>query len=64
MTGKGEIVEMQGATEKAPISWDAVEQMQAVAHKGIKEILSVVHSDTVATHDDAGIPDSSTTLLS
>jgi len=45
MTGKGEIIEMQGATEKAPISWSAVEQMQAVAHKGIMEVLSVVHGD-------------------
>ncbi len=45
MTGKGEIIEMQGATEKAPISWEAVEHMQAVASKGITEILSIVHGD-------------------
>ena len=45
MTGKGEIIEMQGATEKSPISWNAVEEMQAVAHKGIAEILSIVHGD-------------------
>ena len=46
MTGKGEIIEMQGATEKAPISWGSVELMQAVASKGIAEILAVVHNDT------------------
>ncbi len=45
MTGKGEIIEMQGATEKAPLSWEAVQEMQAVARQGITDILSGVHKE-------------------
>ena len=47
MTGAGEVVEVQGATEKAPISWDAVQIMKQLANKGIIEILSVVHATPV-----------------
>lgn len=44
MTGKGEVVEIQGTTEKGPLSWDAVEKMKQVAGEGISQILSVVHT--------------------
>jgi len=40
MTGSGAMVEVQGATEAKPISWEAVEKMHLLAFKGIKEICS------------------------
>lgn len=43
MTGKGELIEIQGNTEKAPLSWDAVQAMKDVAAQGIVEILQVIH---------------------
>ncbi len=49
MTGKGEVVEVQGTTEKGPLSWDAVEKMKQVAGEGISQILSVVHATSPST---------------
>lgn len=42
MTGSGKVVEIQGATETVPFEWAVVEQMRALAHKGIQDILSTV----------------------
>ncbi len=39
MTGSGTIIEIQGTSEKKPLSWNAVEQMQALAHAGIQQII-------------------------
>lgn len=40
MTGSGAVVEVQGATETRPISWEAVDAMRTLAFKGIKDICS------------------------
>jgi len=42
MTGSGAIVEIQGAAEQKPISWQVVESMKEVASKGITDILTIV----------------------
>lgn len=47
MTGTGQVVEVQGATEKGPLSWNAVEKMKDVAQEGIIQILSIVHTAPV-----------------
>lgn len=39
MTKNNLIVEMQGSGEQEPISWQQIEHMKSLAHKGIKEIL-------------------------
>lgn len=39
MTGSGDIVEIQGATEKKPLAWNAVLLMREMAFKGVKDIL-------------------------
>lgn len=51
MTGKGELVEIQGSTEKKPLPWDSVQKMKVLAEKGIQEILAFVHpSSFVLNH--------------
>ena len=42
MTGSGAIIEVQGAAEKAPISWDSVIKMRQAAYDGIQEILTTI----------------------
>ncbi len=42
MTGKSELVEIQGGTEGAPLPWHSVEQMKISAQHGINELLLVV----------------------
>lgn len=44
MTGKGELVEIQGSTEKKPLPWHCVQSMKVLAEKGIQEILAMIHS--------------------
>lgn len=39
MTGGGDIIEIQGTAESAPFSLDALQQMLALAQKGIGELL-------------------------
>ena len=39
MTGSGKVIELQGATEKEPISWEIIDQMRHVAFHGIKQML-------------------------
>ncbi len=40
MTGSGKVVEIQGATEAAPLSWESVVAMKVLASEGICTILS------------------------
>lgn len=47
MTGSGKVVEIQGATESVPFEWAVVEQMRALAYKGIQDILSTVDELTL-----------------
>lgn len=56
MTGKGQVVEIQGCTEKAPLSWDAVEKMKDLAVQGISEILEVIHPDRSASLVVSSVP--------
>ncbi len=42
MTGTGKVIEMQGATESAPLEWQLIETMRAFAQKGIRNVLSRV----------------------
>ncbi len=39
MTGSGSIIEIQGATESKPLSWQSVQSMQEIAAVGITEML-------------------------
>lgn len=39
MTGSGKMVEIQGTSEKHPLSWDAVQKMQVFAAQGIQDLL-------------------------
>ncbi len=41
MTGKGELVEIQGTGEEAPFSRDALDQMISLATKGIRELSAI-----------------------
>lgn len=43
MTGKGQLIEIQGSTEKKPLPWESVQAMKDLASKGIQEILEHVH---------------------
>jgi len=49
MTGSGNIVEIQGASETSPISWNAVLLMREVAFKGITHILAKDHEISVVS---------------
>lgn len=39
MTGSGKMIEIQGTTEKYPIEWQAIMDMQKIAAEGVKEVL-------------------------
>ena len=39
MTGSGNIIEVQGATESKPLSWKVVQSMQELAAIGIVDML-------------------------
>ena len=39
MTGNGNVIEVQGATEQRPILWEHVQAMQQVAVRGVQEVL-------------------------
>jgi ribonuclease PH len=41
MTGKGEFVEVQGTAEESPFAKDALDQMIALASKGIRELSAI-----------------------
>ncbi len=45
MTGSGLIVEVQGAAEKTPLSWDVVQDMHQLAKEGIEHILTTTVSE-------------------
>lgn len=51
MTSLGAVVEIQGATEKAPLPWHAVEEMKTLAFKGIRDICSVTVKESEVTLD-------------
>lgn len=40
MTGSGKIIEIQGAAEQDPLTWQSVELMQSLAHRGIVKMLN------------------------
>jgi ribonuclease PH len=40
MTGEGEFVEVQGTAEGAPFSKTALDEMLALAHKGVAELIA------------------------
>lgn len=56
MTGSGSLIELQGATEKNPISWDTVQAMHVVALKGISDILLVLDQTPLVAYTPASQP--------
>ena len=45
MTRSGDIIEMQGSAEQHPISWQQVDALRKLAHKGIEQILTFIDSE-------------------
>lgn len=66
MTGSGKIVEIQGTSEKQPLSWEAIQKMQVIAGQGIQDLLVQVASQTGSSSNGeishAGIPVAGFTL--
>ncbi len=48
MTGSGNIIEIQGTSEKKPLSWSALEQMNQYASQAIKTIVQQMNTDLAA----------------
>lgn len=46
MTGSGKIIEVQGTSEKQPLSWEAVQKMQTLAGHGIQDLLVRIASES------------------
>lgn len=44
MTGSGKIIEIQGAAEQAPLTWESVQAMQALAASSITAMLEQLHN--------------------
>ncbi len=47
MTGKNELVEIQGGTEGAPLPWDAVQEMRLSAQQGVHDLLMAIEQSQV-----------------